>query len=95
MRRLRFSQYKHAIKLMIGMLSAAALLGTLASADDCKVTDANPEWVNPMTSFPENGLTFVNLTVRFRTNMIGQDRVLHRFYNGAPVGPVTGTALIS
>jgi FtsP/CotA-like multicopper oxidase with cupredoxin domain len=77
--------------MMMVMVSAATLPGAMASADDCKVTTANPEWANPTTFSPENGLTFVNLTVRLGTNMIGPDRVLHRSYNGAPVGPVIRT----
>lgn len=62
-----------------------------AANDLCRATAANPEWIDPTTISPANGLTFVNLTVELGVHAIGPDRVLHRSYNGAPVGPVIRT----
>jgi len=57
----------------------------------CVVTADNPEWVDPVTVSPVSNLTFVNLFVQFGVNKLGNDRVRHRSYNGAPVGPVIRT----
>ncbi len=63
----------------------------LAVDDPCQATAGNPEWIVPTTIHPANGLTFVNLTVKLGVHTIGPDRVLHRSYNGEPVGPVIRT----
>lgn len=47
--------------------------------------------IEPATIRPANGRTVVYLRVQFGENSIGKDRIRHRSYNGALVGPVIRT----
>jgi FtsP/CotA-like multicopper oxidase with cupredoxin domain/peroxiredoxin len=60
-------------------------------AGTCPLTNDEPTWVEPTTHYPVKNRTFVRLHVQEAVSTIGKDRVRHRSYNGAMVGPVIRT----
>jgi FtsP/CotA-like multicopper oxidase with cupredoxin domain/peroxiredoxin len=54
----------------------------------CKVTQGDPQWVDPTTVRPPDNGSPITLRVDFATSTVGPVNVNHRSYNKAPVGPV-------